>query len=201
LTLPTVTVIGAFLVASGSGTGNDASHSVAWSLSADNTIVASETINVSIPNAEGVFTMTVSNTPVQLSDAVLSADRTTFESTGQLGAVTVSDARNQTQPGWSVSGQVGDFSGGGHTFSGGNLSWTPMVVERNPAGDVDAGPTVASGTNPGLTGGSNLARAAAMHGRGICILGATLDLKLPVSTHPSAYSATLTITTMEQATP
>src|SRR5581483_10024902 len=46
--------------------------------------VQTETINVNVPHTEGVFTMSVSTTPVHLSDAVLSADNTTFESTGQL---------------------------------------------------------------------------------------------------------------------
>jgi phosphate transport system substrate-binding protein len=161
--------------------------------------VQGETIDVNIPQAEGVFTMTVSGTPVQLSDAVLSADNATFESTGQLGAVTIADARHQSQPGWSVSGQVAEFSGDGHTFGGRYLGWTPMVTIQDAAGDVIVGPAVAPGTDPGLAGGGVLAAAAATRGLGTAVLGATLDLRMPSSTPTGLYSTTLTITAVESA--
>jgi hypothetical protein len=159
--------------------------------------VQGETINVNVPRAEGVFTMTVSTTPVHLTDAVLSADNTTFESTGQLGSVTVSDGRNQSQPGWSISGQVSDFSDGTHTFTGNDLGWTPQITTPNAAHDVVAGPAVPAQANPGLKQGSGLASAAVTKGLGTTVLGAALDLKVPSSTAPGAYSATLTITAVE----
>lgn len=159
--------------------------------------VQAETINVNVPHTEGVFTMTVSTTPVHLSDAVLSADNTTFESTGQLGAVTVSDGRNQSQPGWSISGQVSDFSNGTTSFTGNDLGWTPAITTPNAANDVVKGSAVPAGANPGLKQGSGLASAAATKGLGTTVLGAALDLKLPSNTTPGAYSATLTITAVE----
>jgi hypothetical protein len=158
-----------------------------------------ETIDANIPSSEGVFSVTVSETPVQLSDAVLSGDNATFESTGQLGTVTISEGRNQTLPGWSVSGQIGDFTGGGNTFSGRYLGWTPVVTTQNPAGDVVAGLPVFPGTDPGLTGGSRLATALASQGAGTAVLGATLDLRMPSSTPTGRYSATLTITVIASA--
>jgi hypothetical protein len=161
--------------------------------------VQGETINVNVPHSEGVFTMTVSNTPVQLSEAVLSADNTTFESTGELGSVTISDGRNQTQPGWSVSGQVGDFSDGSHTITGNSLGWTPAITTPNAAGDVTAGSPIAAGANPGLKQGGGLASAGADKGLGTTVLGADLDLKVPSSTQPGSYSATLTVTAVESA--
>ncbi len=159
----------------------------------------SETINVNVPSFEGVFTMTVSDAPVQMSTAALSADQTNFESTGQLGVVTISDGRDQSQPGWSVSGQVGDFTGGGHTFSGSHLGWTPVVTAQDAAHDVVAGPPVSPGTNPGLTADSDMAKAAATNGLGTTTLGAALDLTVPASTAAGSYSAVLTITAVEQA--
>jgi Bacterial Ig-like domain (group 3) len=161
--------------------------------------VGMETINVNVPHAEGVFVMTVSSTPVQMADAVLSADSTTFESTGSLGAVTVSDGRNQTKPGWTISGQVGDFTNGSATIDGNGLGWTPKITTPNAAADVVAGPVVAAGANPGLKQGSGLASAAASKGVGTTVLGADLDLKVPASTPAGAYSATLTITAMTTA--
>jgi hypothetical protein len=161
--------------------------------------VLSETIDMDVPSSEGGFTMTVSGTPVQLSDAVLSPDGTVFESTGRLGTVTISDGRGQSRPGWSVSGQVGDFTGGAHPFSGSYLGWTPAVATQNPANDVVAGPAVPPGTDPGLKGGSGLANAAATKGVGTAVLDAALDLKVPASTAAGSYSATLTITAVETA--
>lgn len=114
--------------------------------------VLGETVNFNVPSSEGVFTMTVNDTPVQLSTAVLSADNSAFESTGQLGAVTISDRRDQSQPGWRISGQVGDFSDGGDTFSGSDLGWTPVVTTQNEAQDVAAAAAVIPGTDPGLKG-------------------------------------------------
>jgi phosphate transport system substrate-binding protein len=153
-----------------------------------------ETVDVNIPSAEGFLTMTVSSAPVQLSTAVLSADYASFEATGQLSPVTITDARNQTKPGWSVTGQVSVFSDGSHTFSGSYLGWTPTVTVQNPAADVVAGAAVNPGINPGLAGGSELATGAATKGLGTSVLGATLDLVMPSSTAAGAYSATLTIT-------
>lgn len=161
--------------------------------------VQTETINVNVPHTEGVFTMSVSTTPVHLSDAVLSADNTTFESTGQLGSVQVSDGRNQSQPGWNISGQVSDFSNGTQSFSGNDLGWTPTITTPNAAHDVVAGPAVLAGANPGLKQGSGLASAAVAKGLGTTVLGAGLDLKVPSNTAAGAYSATLTITAVEHA--
>jgi phosphate ABC transporter phosphate-binding protein len=159
--------------------------------------VAVETINVNVPLSEGVFTMTVSGTPVQLSTPVL-VDANSFESTGELSAVTISDNRLQSQPGWSVSCQVGVFSDGGRTFSGSSLGWTPVITTPNGALDVGAGPPVAAGTIPGLSAGSVLASALANHGLGTTVLGAALDLRIASTTAPGSYSATLTVTAVVQ---
>jgi hypothetical protein len=155
----------------------------------------SETINVNIPNT-GAFTFTVSNTPVDLGTATASGSN--LEATGNLSPVTVSDTRN-TVPGWSVSGQVSDFSNGTHTIDGNSLGWTPAVTVPNPANDVTAGSPVTPGSNPGLKQGSGLANAAAGHGAGQSTLGGGLDLVVPSTTNPGSYSATLTLTAIDTA--
>jgi ABC-type phosphate transport system substrate-binding protein len=160
--------------------------------------VQGETINVNVPLSEGIFTMTVSGAPVVLSPAQVVGSGTAFESTGQLGQVTISDSRNQTQPGWSVNCQISDFSGGGNTFSGSRLGWTPTVVTQDAAADVVAGPVVRPGTDPGLKGGPVLASAAPANGLGTSVLSAALDLLIPADTAAGTYTATLTVTAIEQ---
>lgn len=155
----------------------------------------SETINVAIPNT-GAFTFTVSATPVDLGTAT--ANGNNLEATGQLSPVTVSDTRNTT-PGWSVTGQVGDFSDGTHTINGDSLGWTPAVTTPNAANDVTAGTAVAPGSNPGLKEGSGLASAGANQGAGDTTLGGGLDLVVPSTQNAGSYSTTLTITAIDTA--
>jgi hypothetical protein len=156
-----------------------------------------ETINVTIPRAEGPFAITVSNAPVELRAATPGIDHSAVELSGELGAITISDSRYQSQPGWSVFGQIGDFSGGGPAFNGSYLGWSPMIITQNAVQDVAAGPTVTPGTNPGLKIGSELGAAAATKGAGTTVLGATLYLKVPATTPVRSQSATLTITIVE----
>jgi hypothetical protein len=153
----------------------------------------SETINVDVPQAtEGTLTLTVSPTPVQMSAPT--NDGTVLDSTGSLSAVTVTDGRTISKPGWNVSGQVSDFHSGSNTIDGNELGWTPKITTPNSANDVTAGPSVTAGANPGLKQGSGLASAAAGKGVGQTTLGGDLDLHIPVDTPAGTYSATLTIT-------
>ncbi|MFD0584034.1 substrate-binding domain-containing protein [Dactylosporangium darangshiense] len=154
-------------------------------------IVYPETIDVDVPLSEGGLTMTVDSTPVQLGTAALRNDHT-FESSGRLGAVTISDGRDQTRPGWSVSGQISDFTSGTHTFSGNCLGWTPTIVTQNADHDAVAGAAVSPGADPGLKAAAGLATG----GLGTTVLGADLALKIPSSTQPGDYTATLTITAL-----
>jgi hypothetical protein len=167
------------------------------------TIVASsgdtgaESITVNVPLNEGVFTMTVSPNAVALSAPVLNGN--IFDSTGTLSPVTVSDGRVQSKPGWSVSGQVSDFTAGGLSFSGDFLGWTPQITTPNAANDVVAGPAVPANSHPGLKEGDALANAAANKGLGTTVLGALLDLQIPNTTSPGNYSSVLTLTAVESA--
>jgi hypothetical protein len=158
-----------------------------------------ETINVNIPSAQdaGVFALSVSNTPVSLGTAVQSGS--TFEATGSLSPVTVSEGRDITKPGWNVSGQVSDFTQGSNVIDGNSLGWTPAITTPNPAADVVVGAAIAAGANPGLKQGGTLAGAATGKGFGTTVLGGGLDLKVPITTNPGAYSATLTITAIDTA--
>jgi hypothetical protein len=158
-----------------------------------------ETINVNIPSPQdaGVFALSVSNTPVSLGTAVQSGS--IFEAIGSLSPVTVSEGRDVSKPGWNVSGQVSDFTQGVSVIDGNSLGWTPAITTPNAAGDVVAGAAIAAGANPGLKQGGTLAGAAAGKGFGTTVLGGGLDLKVPTTTNPGAYSATLTITAIDTA--
>lgn len=156
----------------------------------------SETVNVAIP-ATGSFTFTVSPTPVDLGTATANGDN--LEATGQLSPVTVSDTRNSA-PGWSVAGQVSDFSDGNSaTIDGDSLGWTPAVTTQDTASDVTAGAAITAGSNPGLKEGSTLGSAGANQGVGNSTLGGGLDLVVPASQNAGSYSATLTITAIDTA--
>jgi hypothetical protein len=158
--------------------------------------VQAETINVAVPTSQGPFIMTVSTTPVNLGTATLSSDFTHFSASGTLSDVTVSDERDQTVPGWTITGQVSNFTAGANTIPGSDLGWTPAVKTQDPAADVVAGSAVAADTAPGLTASSVLASAGAGKGLHTSVLNAALDFEVPASTQPGAYSATITITAM-----
>ena len=178
----------------GPGAAPGAPSSARVTVSDTNRVVREGTVNVVIPRAEGVLTMSVSTAPLQLGPVVLSDDGRTVVLTSQLGAMTVTDNRYQSQPGWSLSGQVSDFTGGGPTFSGSYLGWTPVVIAQNPDRDVATGRVVGPGTRPGLRDGGGLAAAAEGTGTGTTVVGATLVLRLPASTSVRSQTATLTVT-------
>ena len=113
---------------------------------------------------------------------------------GNLPEITVSDTRSSS-PGWSVSGQVSDFTGSGtaagSTISGNQLGWAP-------SGAVTGGATLGSPVAPNGPGLGSipavLARAAGGSGFGTDTLSARLLLVIPASARAGPYNAVLTIT-------
>lgn len=118
-----------------------------------------------------------------------------FAATGDLVPVRVTDTRIDA-PMWSVSAQVSDFVAGGETVSGKYLGWTPELLEND--GGAVAGAAIASGfvDGDGLSVARALARAESGHTRGSAVIGAELDLKLPISVNEGTYNATLTLTAL-----
>jgi hypothetical protein len=161
---------------------------------------AQETINVTVP--AGALSLTVANTSVTLPDLQLNPGNTMFTTTGPINPATVTDTR-AGNPGWSVSGQVTDFSGPG-SINGANLGWTPAVVDKAASQTVTAGGTIAAanGLAPGaaadagvgLKTARTLATAAPGAGLGTAHVSASLALNAPTSTPAGTYSATLTLT-------
>jgi hypothetical protein len=166
---------------------------------------ATETINTTI--AAGSLVISVANTNVTLPAPVLNSAGTLFQTSGKINPVTVVDTR-ASNPGWTVSGQVSDFSDGAtptaNKINGGNLGWVPNVVDQATNQTVTAGGTIApdNGIAPtatpaagvGLSTSRTLATATASHGIGTAHLDALLNLNAPTSTPAGTYNATLTLT-------
>lgn len=124
-----------------------------------------------------------------------------YAASGFLNQVTVSDTRD-TDTGWTVNGTMGTFTvgGGGATFSGNQLGWTPSVTSDSAitlAGYdqiATPGANVLPATAAGLGNGKPLASAAAGHGLGIASFDARLKLLIPVAARAGTYTGTLTFT-------
>jgi hypothetical protein len=160
-------------------------------------VTASQDITTTVES--GALVISVDNPHVTLPSPVLNANGDLLTTAGGINTVTLTDTR-AGNPGWSVSGQVTDFSDGGtHAINGQNLGWTPNVVDHAPAQTVTAGSAVAAahGTAPGDagTGGLKSSRSLATGtGLGTAHLGADLALNVPTSTMAGTYTATLTLT-------
>jgi Bacterial Ig-like domain (group 3) len=160
-------------------------------------VTASETITTTV-NA-GALVISVDNPQVTLPSPVLNANGDLLTTSGPINAVTLTDTR-AGNPGWTVNGQVTDFSDGAtHSINGQNLGWTPNVIDSSPAQTVTAGSPVspANGVAPGDAGTAGLksSRTLALGtGLGTAHLGAGLSLNVPTSTVAGTYTATLTLT-------
>jgi hypothetical protein len=118
---------------------------------------------------------------------------------GNLPDMTVTDTRNP-HPGWSVRGQVSDFTGSGTAagavISGNQLGWTPF-------GTVTGGATLGAPVDPASPGLGSipavLASAAAGSGFGTDTLSAKLLLDIPSAAPVGTYDVILTITCVESA--
>ena len=163
-------------------------------------VSASEQIQTTID--AGALTISVADTsPVVLPTPTLDADAGLLVTTGDIHPVTVTDTR-AGNPGFTVNGQVTDFSSGPNSINGYDLGWAPARIDSAVAQTITPGPVVnpASGLAPGVTPadpalGLKTSRVLATGtGLGTTHLGATLTLKAPTSTPPGTYVATWTLT-------
>jgi hypothetical protein len=136
----------------------------------------------------GALVLSVDDTSVQLTSPALAPDGN-LHATGELGEITVVDLRS-SDPGWNVTGQVGDFLGAaGASIDGAGLSWTPRVVSSSLGQVVTPGVA-----GDGLKDGQVLGSTEAGSGRGTAVLGAALSLLVPSVTPPGTYTGRLTLT-------
>ncbi|MGE3621294.1 MAG: hypothetical protein AB7L84_12615 [Acidimicrobiia bacterium] len=151
-----------------------------------------QTLTVEVPEpGPGEFAWSIDGTgPIDLGTPANAGDHWAF--TGNIHPIVVTDTRTGGQP-WSLSGQVGDFTGG---LAGKHLGWTPQVT--SPGAGATPGDPVASGFTGGngLTVASTLAAADTGHDQGTATLGAHLDLQVPIATPPGTYTTTLTLTAL-----
>jgi len=155
-------------------------------------------LTVTVPEQTGepgefVWAIDGGNRLVDLGVAQDAGDH--FRAAGALNPVRVTDTRRGA-PAWSLSGQVSDFVAGDEVVDGKHLGWTPSASENT--GGATPGAAVASGfvSGDGLAEPAVLGAADAGHERGSVLLGADLDLRLPISVAEGRYSATLTLTAL-----
>jgi hypothetical protein len=158
---------------------------------------ATETITTTV--VAGSLVISVPDGQVTLPSPTLDSAGDLFTTTGTLKPVTVTDTR-AGNPGWTVSGQVNDFSDGqSHAISGENLGWTPTVVDNSTVQTVTLGASVsaANGVAPGDNGTAGLKQSRTLAtgtGLGTTHLSASLVLNVPTTTVAGTYTATLTLT-------
>jgi len=156
-----------------------------------------EDIQVAVPAAApGEFGWTIDGQNGLVDLGTAQENNGAFEAAGEINPIKVADTRSSLSP-WSLTAVLGDFTDGDKTFSGSYMGWTPKVVTAG-AGAV-AGTSVASGFGDGGKGLSVdrvLGSGAQDHPKGEALLGANLDLKLPVDTAKGSYRATLTLTAL-----
>ncbi|MFE2286365.1 Ig-like domain repeat protein [Streptomyces sp. NPDC059443] len=180
----------------GAFTGSD-SGAVPYVVGAFTGVSASETITTTVNS--GALVISVANPQVTLPSPVLNGDGDLLTTAGAVNPVTLTDTR-AGNPGWTVSGQVTDFSDGAtHAINGQNLGWAPKLVDKAPAQTVTAGSvvTAAHGAATGDAGTAGLKSARTLAngtGLGTAHFGADLALNVPTSTVAGTYSATLTLT-------
>jgi ABC-type phosphate transport system substrate-binding protein len=142
---------------------------------------------VTVP-VTGTFTLTVDT--ADTVTLVVSESSATAATT----PIVVSDTRN-TYPGWSVSGQVSDFTNtaAGSLIPGNQLGWVPTGSSLGAG--VTLGAVVAPGA-PGLgTTAATLASAHAGSGGvfGTSTLGANLTLAIPPLAAAGSYTSSLNV--------
>ncbi|MFD3776062.1 Ig-like domain repeat protein [Streptomyces sp. NPDC058612] len=142
----------------GAHTGSD-SNAIPYMVGAFTGVSASETITTTVTS--GALAISVANPQVTLPSPVLNADGDLLTTAGSINPVTLTDTR-AGNPGWTVSGQVTDFSDGAtHGINGQNLGWAPKLVDKAPAQTVTPGSAVpaARGAATGDTGTAGLKSA------------------------------------------
>ncbi|MEU5903201.1 HtaA domain-containing protein [Micromonospora sp. NPDC047527] len=151
-------------------------------------------------NASQRITATVTGGPLTLGVAgdtvALPAVSNGQVASGALHAATVADLRG-TNAGWSLVGQVSDFTSAGGSIAADNLGWVPSAsVVADPLGGtpgvVTPGATAAPGA--GLGGARALCTSPTGTSNGTFNCGAQLNLGIPASATAGDYAATLTLT-------
>ncbi|MDU0367267.1 hypothetical protein RWH45_08560 [Microbacterium sp. KSW4-17] len=155
-----------------------------------------QSIAVTVPEqGSGELTWSIEGTSALVDLGVASEALDHYAASGAIVPIRIQDTR-AGNPGWSLTAQVSNFTAGGQEVSSKYLGWTPEIVETQ--GGAVAGAPVASGFDEGrgLSVARTLAQANDGHERGSSLVGADLDLKLPLETPRGTYTATVTLTAL-----
>lgn len=155
-----------------------------------------QSIAVTVPDqGSGELTWSIEGTSALVDLGVAEEELDHYHAAGEIVPIRIQDTR-AGNPGWSLTAQVSDFLAGGEAVSSKYLGWTPEVLETE--GGAVAGAPVASGFDEGqgLSIARTLAQANDGHARGSSLVGADLDLKLPLETPRGTYTATVTLTAL-----
>lgn len=140
----------------------------------------------------GPLSLTVAGTSVALP----AVDKGEYAK-APLNTVTVSDLRG-SGTGWSLVGQVTDFtSAGGGVIAGNYLGWTPSAkVVNDPLGGSGGivNPGAAAAPGDGLGQARALCTSPAGASNGVFACDAELNLGVPANAEAGDYVATLTLT-------
>lgn len=199
LSVATHNLTASFTPANTAAFNASASQAVAIAITTPTVAPATETITTTV--VPGALTISVPDGQVTLPSPVLDTAGDLFTTSGALKPVTVTDNR-AGNPGWTVNGQVSDFSdGASHSINGEDLGWQPNVVDHAAGQTITLGAIVAAGNaasgdngTAGLKSQHALAIAAPGGGLGTAHLAAGLSLNVPTTTVAGTYSATLTLT-------
>ncbi|MFD0638193.1 substrate-binding domain-containing protein [Catenulispora yoronensis] len=158
-------------------------------------------ISTTIP--PGMLAITVpTGSQVTLPSPTLNDTADLFQTTGRLAPLTITDNR-AGNPGWTLSGQIADFSDGAtHSVNGQNLGWNPVLIDHSAGQNPVPGPTVAPahGVAPndvgtlGLKSPQVLVSTGSGNGLGTTHVTADLSLNVPTTTVAGTYVADLVLT-------
>ncbi|GAA1941202.1 hypothetical protein [Agromyces allii] len=155
-----------------------------------------QAIAVTVPaQAPGELIWSLEGTSALVDLGVAEEQLDHFAADGGIVPIRVQDTR-AGNPEWSLTAQVSNFSAGGDPVSSKYLGWTPEVTDA--AGGAVAGAAVQSGFvgGDGLSTARTLASAPDGHARSASVVGADLELKLPLETPRGTYTATITLTAL-----
>ncbi|MGO1921134.1 MAG: hypothetical protein ACTH07_07155 [Microbacterium sp.] len=147
---------------------------------------------VTVPEPTGL-TIAVKPESTTLQGPSTREEATAWQASGSLGNVRVSDDRRLDGAAWSLSGTASAFqsNSGGAPIPASNLGWAPSKVD----GAGTQGPTIAPGTDGGLSTPQVLASGVGVDERNVSTtVAAGLTLTVPASAAGGAYNSTLTLT-------
>jgi hypothetical protein len=111
-------------------------------------------------------------------------------STATLPAVTVSDERVVTKPGWTLSQSVANFVSGANTIEAKHLGVAPKVVSTDTSAVAAAAQVAGSAVYPAAFADA----AAGEDSLGVTSLGADLTLVAPADAPAGTYTSKMTLT-------